>query len=175
MKRKNKLILIIMIILLCILVVVGIIIFNDKYNKTVKEETKTDSIEVENEKFYIEDTEGFDIKTSYGNLQFPELWKEYINTEVVTKDDCETIQFWVDLEGKDKIHVFDIMFGGEGYKIGSIKLSNQEEIDVSIESYSYEVDDSWSPTEKEILSAVDHDINYLLEHLTSLEGFIPVE
>ena len=75
------------------------------------------------------------------------------------------------LEGKEEIHLFDIVFGGEGDLVGVIEIGEGEEISVCVESYGYELDETWTSGEKKILEAIDHDINYLLENLTSLEGF----
>ena len=88
--------------------------------------------------------------------------------------ECETVQFWVTVNEKEKVHLFDIIFAGGGYKIGIIQVNESKNIEVGIESYSYNLDDSWTEDEVEILSSIEHDINYLLENMSKLEGFIAI-
>lgn len=170
-KRLIKLMCGILVSLVCI--VITVILVN--VLKNGKSEN-SDSPVVENEEEYNWVYEGvagtYDIPTSYGNLVFPDKWKDYVETKIVKKNDCETVEFWFRSSNKEKVHVFDILFGGDGYFVGVIKLSDSEEIYVHVESYGYELNDKWSNEDKAILSGIENDINFLLENLSSLENFV---
>ena len=151
--KNKKLIITLVILLNCILIFGVVVLMKNKIGEaskkeketkiemtekeTISESFETESIVEENEELYIEDTEGFDIKTSYGMIQFPVAWTETVKTETVIEDKIETVQFWVTLEGKEEIHLFDIVFGGEGDLVGVIETDEGEEISVCVESYGY--------------------------------------
>lgn len=172
MKKRNKMKNILIVVFVLVIGVSVILTIKDRFNKTnINTEAKSDDIKTE---LYPDDIKDYAIQTTYGDLMFPEEWSQYVQTEVVKTDASETVQFWFQTEGKEKVHIFDIIFGGEGYLLGSIKL-NEIEINVSIESYSYELDDSWTESEKNTIKCVEHDINYLLKNLEKLDGFVESE
>lgn len=167
MEKKDsriKLIYIFVCILISLLIFSGILIWKDE------RETSND-ISVQG-KLYKEEISDFGISTSYGDLVFPKEWEKYIETEIIVEEDIETVQFWVSVEGKEKLHVFDISFGGEGLKLGSITNNSNEVVNVCIMSYTYEIDDTWSDQDIEILKSIEHDINYLIEELQNLDNYI---
>lgn len=151
--------------LMMIILVITIAFMDSKNNDTESKKT------VQNTELYTEDIEDFSIVTSYGDLLFPKVWKEYIVVEVKKEDDREVVEFWVEFKDKEKVHIFDILFGGEGYKVGTIEISESEEIEVFIKSYSYDLDASWSDEDKKILAAIEYDVNYLLENMKNLDNY----
>lgn len=120
---------------------------------------------------FADDGESFTIKTSYGDLYFPKMWEENIKTKVRKKDGIETVEFSVKIKGKKEIHVFDVVFGGDNYELGCIKISEDEKIAVSVTSYTYELNKSWTDDEKLKLAAIEYDINYVIDNLDKIKGF----
>jgi exodeoxyribonuclease V alpha subunit len=64
------------------------------------------------------------------------------------------------------------VFNGEiGYNLGTIKTESDENVNINIESYSFETDDTWKEDEEFILYAMQEDINYTIGMLAENENF----
>lgn len=166
------------IILGALIIAVTVMIFKDSEaspKENTKKEENTTEVLMDDEEMYSEVDAEYTINTSYGNIVFPEKWKEYVKTEVVEESGYETVQFWVELKGKKPVQVFDIVFGDKGYLVGTIKDDVGKETYVCVESYNTELDDTWTEEEKSIVVSVGHDVNHLLNNLNSLENYVPVE
>lgn len=99
-----------------------------------KTETNDDSV-----KFYETDEEVFRIETAYCDLYYPEKWEDKIEINI---EDGEQyiIHFTANMENKS-VPLFDLIFGGnEGYKLGTLKLDNQE-MSLYIIDYEFNQDD----------------------------------
>lgn len=124
---------------------------------------------------YPEDTEAMEIKTSYCNLYFPQKWEENLEIKNEKENGNSVVQFWAKIDKKDPVHIFDIIFGGEEYTVGTITDKNGKKINVNVKSYENDLDDKWTDEEKNTIYAIGEDINYLLLELEKVEGFEAVE
>lgn len=120
---------------------------------------------------YPTDMESFYVNTSYGTLEFPEKWEKYIVSEIITEGDTEVVQYWVEIGDYDKVHIFDIVFAGEGYYVGSIIKDNGQKIDVRVVSYDVELGDDWLDEDVNTVYAIVEDLNFLLVKLNNIQGF----
>ena len=106
----------------------------------------------------------FEISTDYGVLYYPKQWEEKIYTEI-NKDETYTVSFFADFEDKEKIHLFDVVFDGNGDSVGEIELDNGDIVTVCIESYELNLDESWTEDEENDIYVMMEDVNYLLNKL----------
>ena len=114
--------------------------------------------------------EHIDIETPYATLEFPKELSKDVKSEVSDKTEtgAYTVSFYGTLENKEKIHLSDLIFGGEeGYTVGYLTTEDgKEPIAVNIKYYDAE-DDSWSDDEliqiQEMQSGVEHVIDMLAE------------
>lgn len=120
---------------------------------------------------YPADTEEIPIDTAYGKLYFPKQWDDNLIIKNKTDNGIEVIEFWTAIKGKDHIHIFDIVFGGDGSQYGIINTGDGNKVSVSIVSYDFNPDATWTTDEKNIVYMMSEDINYLLLKLNSIEGF----
>lgn len=179
-RKSNKKIIMIMSVIVIILIAVLIVIGTKKHNKeaekvdpVVNEEVENTEVENKEEsaELYSEDVKAFKIETPYCDLLYPEKWKNIVETEIVSVDGVEEVQFWAKLEGKDKVHLFDIIFGGESNEVGTLEIEDGEAVTVNVVSYEFEEDDSWTEDEKEIIYSLLEDINYILLQLEELDEY----
>lgn len=160
MKSKKKLKLIAVLLLVVISLVIAIVMLP----KLGNDKSVIDS------DLYSDDVKDFSISTTYGDVYFPEEWKNIMKTSVITDGDKEIVEFRACLEGKEEIHVFDLVFGGDKFELGQI-VDGDKKTAVSINSYLYELDDTWTDEEKMTLSTIEFDINYLINNLEKIDGF----
>jgi len=115
--------------------------------------------------------EAIEISTKYGTLLYPLEWEKNLRTEVVDKEEYK-VEFYGTVEGKKEQHLFDLSFNGtEGYNLGTLKTESGEDVQINIESYDFELDDSWTEDEKFTLYAMQEDINYTIGMLSENENF----
>lgn len=164
LKRNKKIIILASVILIAL--IGSLMIAGGKKNNDNTEEKNSMNIDL-----YSEDTKAFKIETSYCNLYYPEEWKALIHTQIVSENDSEAVQFWAEFEGKEKIHLFDIIFGGDAYTVGTLKMKTGEIISVNVLSHDIELDDTWTEAEKEKVYIMMEDINYILYKLESVDGY----
>ena len=120
---------------------------------------------------YNDDVKSFGIDTSYGKLLFPQKWESYMYINKIEENDFEKIEFWASTETQNDVHIFDICFGGDGYKVGIIQVDDDTSLSVNVISYDIEVSDECTDEEEAILFSISEDINYVLINLNLLDGF----
>lgn len=131
--------------------------------------------QIDDDRVTVENTEErqvkhIDIETPYVTLEFPKEMSKQVKSEVSDKTEtgAYTVSFYGTLENKEKIHLSDLIFGGEeGYTVGYLTTEDgKEPIAVNIKYYDAE-DDSWSDDEliqiQEMQSGVEHVIDMLVE------------
>ena len=167
MNKKNILI----VILLAIILVLIIVIVKGTYESksVVKNKVSTTN------ELYSEDTKAMEIKTSYCNLYFPKKWEKNLNIKKLEKDNNSSVQFWAKIDKKEPVHIFDIIFDGDGYTIGTIKDKNGKKININVKSYETNLDNTWTKKEKNTIYSIGEDINYLLLQLEKVDGFEPAK
>lgn len=115
--------------------------------------------------------EAIEIATKYGTLLYPLEWEKNLRTEVVDKEEYK-VEFYGTVEGKKEQHLFDLFFNGEkGYNLGTLTTEAGEAVQINIESYDFELDDSWTEDEKFTLYAMQEDINYTIGMLSENGNF----
>lgn len=170
MRKKNILIgILFVIIIVLIIILVKEMSQDNKDGLVIKNEISS------NNELYPKDTKAMEIKTSYCNLCFPKKWEENLKIKNKEKDGNNSVEFWAKVDKKESVHIFDIMFGGEGYTVGTITDKNGKKIDINVKSYEPDLDDTWTDEEKNTIYAIGEDINYLLLELEKVEGFESVE
>lgn len=114
------------------------------------------------------DSAVYPIETKFGNLSYPEKWKDLVKTEI-TDGEVYTVSF----SGKTEngyVPIFDLNFnGGDGYLLGTMKVDGQ---DVSIYFNEHEIDkESMSEEEYNNCCNMCEDVNVTLEYLAKDYGF----
>lgn len=165
-RKKNILIGILLVIILVLVIVIVKQMNQDNNGVTAKSEVT---------ELYPKDTEAMEIKTSYCNLYFPQKWEKNLEIKNEKENGNSVVQFWAKIDKKDPVHIFDIVFGGEEYTVGTITDKNGKKINVNVKSYENDLDDKWTDEEKNTIYAIGEDINYLLLELEKVEGFEAVE
>lgn len=119
-----------------------------------------------------ESREAIEISTKYGTLLYPLEWEKNLRTEIVDSD-IYKVEFYGTVEGKKEQHLFDLSFNGtDGYNLGTLKTESGEYVSINIVSYSFEFDDTWTEDEKNVICAMQEDINYIIGMLAEGGNFI---
>lgn len=115
--------------------------------------------------------EAIEISTKYGTLLYPKEWESNLRTEIVDSD-VYKVEFYGTVEGKKEQHLFDLLFNGtDGYNLGTLTTETGEAVQINIESYDFEFDDSWAEDEKNLICAMQEDINYTIGMLAENGNF----
>lgn len=118
-----------------------------------------------------DERESIEIVTKYGTLLYPLEWEKNLRTKIVDSD-VYKVEFYGTVEGKAEQHLFDLIFNGEtGYNLGTLTTETGEAVQINIESYDFEFDDSWTEDEKFTLYAMQEDINYIIGMLSEGGNF----
>ncbi len=115
--------------------------------------------------------EAIEIVTKYGVLYYPLEWEENLRTEIIDEDEYK-VEFYGTLEGKEEKHLFDLLFNGtHGVSLGTLTTENGENVAINIESYPFDLDDTWTEDERIALYAMVEDINYTIGMLSEGGNF----
>lgn len=115
--------------------------------------------------------EAIEIVTKYGTLLYPKEWESNLRTEIVDSD-VYKVEFYGTVEGKKEKHLFDLSFNGtEGYNLGTLTTETGEAVQINIESYDFELDDTWTEDEQFVLYSMLEDINYTIGMLSENGNF----
>lgn len=118
-----------------------------------------------------ESREAIEIVTKYGTLLYPKEWESNLRTEIIDED-IYKVEFYGTVEGKKEQHLFDLSFNGtDGYNLGMLKTESGEDVSINIVSYSFEFDDTWTEDEKNVICAMQEDINYTIGMLAEGGNF----
>lgn len=112
--------------------------------------------------------ESFEIETPYVTLSYPSKWKNEVEIKHVDADNY-TVEFYRTKEDKEPVHLFDFVFGGEsGDFIGTVVNGNKT---TDIFVVSYNIDNSISGDELEIISGMLEDVNHIILTLEDNKNF----
>ena len=115
--------------------------------------------------------EAIEISTKYGTLLYPKEWESNLRTEIVDSA-VYKVEFYGTVEGKKEQHLFDLLFNGtEGYNLGTLTTETGEAVQINIESYDFELDDTWTEDEQFVLYSMLEDINYTIGMLAEGGNF----
>lgn len=105
------------------------------------------------------------IDTPYGELYYPSRWKSYLSLKTEEKNGY-SVSFYSNVSGHAAQCLFVVYFGSDrGIEIGTVKDDSGRNIRVSIDIISFEPDGSWSEADRNIVYAMQEDMNYLLTKL----------
>ncbi len=119
-----------------------------------------------------EASENYQIETRYGALEYPNKWETYTQVQISEKEPY-TVSFYAALEGKEPVHLFDIVFGeaDKGARIGVVYGENGE-TPVCIVSYDLDFDDSWTQEQQLMAWSMQEDVNVVIMGLSDLDAFV---
>ena len=105
------------------------------------------------------------IQTTYGNMEYPGEYRQNLVVDRNFNNGYE-VKFYAKMESGEKIHLFDVIIGGEGEShIGRITAKNGNSGELYITSYEFEPDNSWSEEEIQMILGMQEAVNYTLEKL----------
>lgn len=134
---------------------------------TTEQSTAENSTEPTTEDILTNNPKLMQIATRYGELSYPERWKNIVRTNTVEKNEIWTVEMFAKIGEHPEMHIFDIALGGdEGFCIGTIE-DEGETIYVNLISYDRNTDASWSEDEIQTLRMICEDINYTIEELSA--------
>lgn len=168
-KEKNKLLLrsIVVLVLLVCCVGLGVMYLNkDKYTDMPSGNNQVDPYYDESLNDVVE------IETKYCKLYFP---SEYANNIVIkySEDFGYKAEFYGSLEGKEEVHLFNICFNSDdGFLYGYIKNENDNVINISVESWELEFDESWSQNDKDTIYVLQESLNYVINNLNKNKNYV---
>jgi len=105
------------------------------------------------------------VETPYGNLRFPNRWKDSL---VLTVDDGEvySVTFACKTENHGNHPLFTVYFGGnKGMEAGIICDEKGKATVALVDFFDFSPDNSWSYQEKSLVTSMQEDINYLIQNL----------
>lgn len=106
------------------------------------------------------------IETENATLYYPEEWENVVECEAEGEDDS-SVEFYATVGHHERVHIFDVLFGGEnGYCIGTIEKDGKE-IEVNIVSYDVSFDGSWTEEEINTVRTMQEDVNFLIQALNA--------
>ena len=105
------------------------------------------------------------IETSYGDLYYPEQWKEFLQTEEEQKGEVLVISFRAVIQ-ENTYDLFDVSIGGnEGTIVGQITSKDGTQRAVYIDVADIGEDSRLTEGEQNSLYAMQEDLNYLVDNL----------
>ena len=168
-KQNKKTILVVGIILVVLVIVCGIFFMKNMKKDNIVLGKNSNIVE----ESYSDEMKAISIKTPYCDLYYPQKWESNLKTETVSKKDTYTVQFWSKFKGENSVQLFDITFGGKKGNLGTIESKDGKKVYVSIDSYDFKLDDTWTEKDKMKINSMVKDINYLLNKLGEVKGFEP--
>lgn len=182
MKQKNnKLVVIATIFCILIVGIIGVLWvgeLNERQSSNDRASKKIDNKNDEETTSLIETQEiqgDFEIETPYCNLYFPAKWENQVSIEKIEEEQY-IVQFFGNIEGEEQQHLFDVLFSGtEGIKIGDLTMVDGTVIPVYIYSVEQQMNENWTEEEKNIIYAMQEDINYTIEKIEELDNFQTIE
>lgn len=152
-----------------VLLAIALIVVLAKYPKESDEQEENIKNPVSSVEQQMQNEKAMKIKTKYGNLYYPQKWEENLRTKIVEEDEY-TVKFYGMVEGKEEQHLFSIVFGEQGDKLGSFEKDG-ETVNVCVTFEELTINDEWTDTEKNMIYTMQEDINYLISMWEKEGGF----
>ena len=109
------------------------------------------------------DDDTYPIETPYGTLRYPQKWQAFTRTE----ENGNAVSFYGWVEGKSEQPLFTLQFGeGDGYLLGTLDGTG-----VFIVDNVPVFDETWSDAEKETVSAMQEDLDVIVQDLFARDSF----
>lgn len=118
-----------------------------------------------------------DITTPYVTLKYPEKWLNFLKTEKIYsqyhEENLTKIVFYSQVGEREKMPIFSIHFNEDGeFYMGSLDNSG-DNVYISFSYSELVFDGQWTEEEKNIVYAMQEDINYISDCLKNVSGFDP--
>lgn len=105
------------------------------------------------------------IHTEYGDLHYPDQWREYIKTIQEKKSDTIKVTFEFEVDKSD-YKLFEILIGGDnGEIIGKLTDNNGIQRNVYLCVAELPVNSGLDEAEQNRFYAMQEDLNYLIDNL----------
>lgn len=118
--------------------------------------------------FYTTDEDVFRIETKYGDLYYPEKWRDSVNVTFDEDNDPYKVHFVKETDEKN-IPLFDLVFDSEQGQYLGILTIDEKDINVNVIFYDGDIDENdYSEEEYNDLCAMCEDINVIISKL--IEG-----
>lgn len=112
-----------------------------------------------------EQTEPMEIPTPYGNLYYPAKWEGFLRTQEM-QEEVFSLQFICALDTQKEIGLFTIYFGGDqGAYVTELPDGEGGMVSVRLEVDTLQLPESMPEEEKDIVFAMQEDLNFLLQHI----------
>ena len=106
----------------------------------------------------------FVIRTEYGDLHYPDQWREYIKTIQEKKSDTIKVTFEFEVDKSD-YKLFEILIGGDnGEIIGKLTDNNGIQRNVYLRVAELPVNSGLDEAEQSRFYAMQEDLNYLIDN-----------
>lgn len=141
----------------------------DDTTKTQKKEEKTENSSSE---FYKTDEKMYEINSVHCSVQFPERWKDMVETQVTETEDTYQITFYA-LINHNKIPLYTFVFGDteEGYLLGRVNTEKGEQNVFIIDLFS-EYQGGLSEEDELIYFEMSDGVNHIISKLVYDNGMI---
>lgn len=124
---------------------------------------QTDALTQENSEASA--SEDMIVHTDYGDLYYPEQWESYLITSNTYNGDSLEVIFSAQINGTD-YPMFQVTIGvSEDVLVGELTDESGTKRDVHMEVFELVFGDDLSDEEKNRVSAMQEDLNYLIDHL----------
>ena len=112
-----------------------------------------------------------EITTPYVTLRYSEKWLNYLKTEKNFKEESN-VTFFACIDGKN-IELFTVHFNEDGaMPIGVLNLESNS-VYIAFSYADLKLDDTWTQNEKDIVNAMQEQINYIINRLKEEKNFVP--
>ena len=122
-----------------------------------------------------EDDENYgdiEITTPYVKLHYSEKWMNHLKIKKNFEDESN-VTFFACIDGKKDIEIFTVHFNEDGeIPLGVLKLES-ESVYIAFSYSELKYDDTWTQNEKDVVNAMQEQINYIIDHLEKETNFIP--
>lgn len=119
----------------------------------------------ENSNLFETISSDFVIQTDYGDLHYPDQWREYVKTIQEKKSDTIKVTFEFEVDKSD-YKLFEILIGGDnGEIIGKLTDNNGIQRNVYLRVAELPVNSSLDEAEQNRFYAMQEDLNYLIDNL----------
>lgn len=119
----------------------------------------------ENSNLFETISSDFVIQTDYGDLHYPDQWREYVKTIQEKKSDTIKVTFEFEVDKSD-YKLFEILIGGDnGEIIGKLTDNNGIQRNVYLRVAELPMNSSLDEAEQNRFYAMQEDLNYLIDNL----------
>ena len=111
------------------------------------------------------------IFTPYLHIVLPEEFRTNLRCEISHEPDAYTLFFYGCVDGKEEMHLFDLVFGRSDYYLLGTLLVNGKELGVYVESYDLDIDETWTEEQRYDILRMQNLINTIIEQLITMGEF----